>query len=108
MKKLKLDLDSLSVESFTAGGGPGARGTIQGRDYTEYTCGTCTVYQQTEPASCGPACQTAAMDGCAYPSTSCGPTETYDQASCHCLYAPTDIRLCGCGGTDDPSGGAQC
>lgn len=28
MRKLKLEIEQLQVESFTAGGGPGARGTV--------------------------------------------------------------------------------
>jgi hypothetical protein len=47
MKKLMLDLDALSVDSFTTGDGAGERGTVRGHDtrFTEF-CNTrsCGVY----------------------------------------------------------------
>ena len=43
MSKLRLDMESLKVESFTADPGPGKSGTVHGRDAT----GMQTCYLQT-------------------------------------------------------------
>lgn len=45
MRKLRLDLDELAVESFsTLAQGKASRGTVRGRaDTEEYTCGGCTI-----------------------------------------------------------------
>jgi hypothetical protein len=58
MKKLMLDLDALSVDSFATGDEAAARGTVRGHDtrYTEF-CGTRTCGY---PTYCG--CQVAAED----------------------------------------------
>jgi hypothetical protein len=104
MSKLRLKVDDLAVESFATGDAGELQGTVKGRmDYTPIQPGACPPYQNTDPASCN--CPTEYR--CAYPSTSCGETETYDAYTCRCLYPPTDWHLCGCGGTDD-SGGAMC
>ena len=109
--KFKLNPEALEVTSFATDQVSGV-GTVWAHDSTNtniaYTCGNCGTafcggYGNTDAGSCN--CPTD--NRCAYPSTSCGPTETYDQQSCHCLYPPTDWHLCGCGGTDD-SGGAMC
>lgn len=48
MKKIKLDLDALSVETFSVEAAPPARGTVAGHADTEdVTCGTCRGF------SCG-------------------------------------------------------
>jgi len=55
MKKLTLELDALSVDSFVAGDAAEGRGTVRGHDtrYTEF-CGTRTCGY---PTYCG--CQVA-------------------------------------------------
>jgi hypothetical protein len=39
MKKLKLDLDSLDVQSFASASTAGGRGTVRGNDVTSLDCG---------------------------------------------------------------------
>lgn len=72
MKKLKLNLDKLNVDSFE----PGARtsrsgGTVYGHDYTDvFLCtssgGGGTMLDDSCGATCGGVCgpQTKAMHGC--------------------------------------------
>lgn len=108
MRKVKLNLDNLRVDTFaTTADGASPGGTVHGRDGTEMTVcvGLCGGYGQTEVASC--ACPTD--DNCVYPTAayhSCEPGQTYDQHSCRCLYVDTDARMCctaaGC------SGGGMC
>jgi len=69
MKKIRLEISNLSVESFTTHSQPGVRGTIDGHF-------------------------TAARDGCQYPTPSCEPGQTYGEFSCWCLYGRTDERIC--------------
>jgi hypothetical protein len=81
MRKLKLDLASLQVESFDADGGGDGRGTVRGHGNTEtdnsrqcvYTEGQCTWYpvwycatdKIAFPTRCG-------GDGCEYdPTNTC-------------------------------------
>ncbi len=51
MKKLRLDIDTLVVESFAPSSRAAALGTVKGHDYTEATCPTenadftCSLYQ---------------------------------------------------------------
>jgi hypothetical protein len=48
MRKLKLVLDSLAVDSFqTVAKADGARGTVQGRAATAFTCGQKPSYNNT-------------------------------------------------------------
>jgi len=57
MKKLKLDLDTLPVESFeTAAVHPGARGTVRGRDAAR------AFTQAQGTASCPPFCHVTVID----------------------------------------------
>lgn len=83
MKKLKLTIDALNVESFpTSTAADDPRGTVHGH-----------ISQ--------------VRDGCAYPSTSCADTKTYGEATCFCLYPNTDVRRC-CSEVDYCSGGGLC
>ena len=57
MKKMKLDLDQLTVESFSPAADPQAqRGTVHGRiesaDCTGITCETCDACTYNGDASC--------------------------------------------------------
>jgi hypothetical protein len=38
MRKIKLDLDALRIDSFATGGGAAERGTVHGRAVTEFVC----------------------------------------------------------------------
>jgi len=76
MKKIRLDLDELSVETFSAEAGPPpCRGTVAANEDTEYTCQntpkTCydfnsgcwclpDYYTDAADNTCGQSCQ----DGC--------------------------------------------
>ncbi len=84
MRKLKLNVEKLQVESFAPEEETEKRGTV--------------VAHASQP-----------RDGCVYPTAvyhSCEPTETYGEYSCYCLYPNTDARMCcteqGC------SGGGMC
>jgi hypothetical protein len=80
MKKMKLELEQLAVDSFSAEGPRDRRGTV----YAEST----------------------RVGSCQYPSRSCAPGETEGEFSCYCMYHNTDERVCcsdaGC------SGGGMC
>ena len=62
MKKLKLNVDALRVESFDAGTGVPARGTVDAHDGSVYTY---DYYQQTcGGLSCQVACRTRYQNTC--------------------------------------------
>jgi hypothetical protein len=42
MRKLKLEVDALEVQTFVTSGRDSERGTVQGNDYSEYTCPACS------------------------------------------------------------------
>jgi hypothetical protein len=69
MKKIKLEVDNLSVESFATEREPAPRGTVDGHF-------------------------TAVRDGCQYPTPSCEPGQTYGEFTCFCLYGRTDEHIC--------------
>ncbi|MBV9109420.1 MAG: hypothetical protein JO306_08450 [Gemmatimonadetes bacterium] len=75
MKKLKLEIEELQVETFGTGSGEG-RGTVRGRGYTDL-CGT-------EPFD-------DSINYCGSAATACG------QFSC--AYTCGNTCSCGCGGT---------
>ena len=97
MKKIRLEINELSVESFTTQLPPAERGTVDGHF-------------------------TAVRDRCQYPTPSCEPGQTYGEFSCFCLYGPTDEHICcqsdihctntcQCGGTGSTCGstcGSSC
>lgn len=71
MRKIRLELDALRVETFDTGAGPGERGTVHGRHHTfEVGCGDpfedsidyCPV--PTAQASCGYTCGNTCSCGC--------------------------------------------
>lgn len=71
MRKLKLDLDELLVESFTTTDAESeARGTVYGREAT----GLCTQVSCVD--SCGPSCMCSQDPTCEYACTqvTCGYT----------------------------------
>jgi hypothetical protein len=84
MRKVKLNVESLHVESFTPAEEQPQRGTVVGH-------------------------VSRVHDGCVYPTAvyhSCQPGVTYGEFTCFCLYPDTDARMCcsdqGC------SGGGMC
>lgn len=89
MKKIRLELETLTVESFYLAEEGSPRGTVLGRSATDFDC------VPTDPR----------YGGCVYPTAahhSCQPGETVDQYTCNCLYPETDARMCctgeGCSG----------
>jgi hypothetical protein len=76
MKKLKLEIDELRVESFDAGSGDG-RGTVAGRNWTADSCDACAPVPIDDSVNyCGT--QPVATCGATYCAT-CGAT-----CSCGC------------------------
>lgn len=96
-KKIKLDLDHLSVESFsTSPDGSRGSGTVEGYQ-TQYndTCGTvgqCGGGTVTNYLSCG--CPTEGCTG--YPTwyNECNETVTYGENTCYCDVPMTDAQYC--------------
>lgn len=90
MKKLSLDLDDLSVESFdTSVSDADLRGTVQGHATWQYN--GCTAAQPCNPSSSPDYTEDHTCDdvSCAYScGISCGGT-CYD--SCHC---PSQVNTC--------------
>ena len=83
MKKLRLELDDLRVDTFRTGVVRMGARTVRGHAYT-------------------------AIGYCQYPSTSCPPGETGSGYSCYCMYPNTSEQVC----CSDPergcSGGGMC
>jgi hypothetical protein len=84
MRKVKLNVEKLHVESFTTDHETEKRGTVHGH-------------------------ASQVGQGCVYPTAvyhSCEPGVTYGENTCYCLYPNTDVRICctvqGC------SGGGMC
>jgi hypothetical protein len=89
MKKLRLEVEGLRVETFqTAAPAPASR-TVRGHEAVG-TYGTTDICF------------------CAYPSTSCAPGETGSGASCYCMYARTGEQVCCSDPNRGCSGGAMC
>jgi hypothetical protein len=91
MRKLKLSLDTLQVESFHATVNESARGTVPGHGWTEYadeSCfGTC-VGNCTRDGSCNNTCNASCYGTCAGTCVTCANT-------CDCP-PNTDYTACGC------------
>ncbi|HEU0012348.1 MAG TPA: hypothetical protein VFQ45_01620 [Longimicrobium sp.] len=98
MKKMRLDLDTLSVESFDTVETPAERGTVHGHippdTYARYCSdGTTCVdscFECTDYASCLGTCNATECGTCA---TNCG--TCYD-ASCGYTYCGTCDPYCCC------------
>jgi hypothetical protein len=87
MRKLKLSLEALEVDSFHADPLQPARGTVMGRDFTEYADESCF---ESCNGTCGGGCggsYQASCNGTCY--ASCGGT-------CNCTVGCTDYTACGC------------
>ena len=107
MKKMKLELDSLEIDTFsTESGQRPSLGTVLARANTTAVTvcvGLCGGYGQTQVAGCGG----PTSERCIYPTNSCMETQTYDENTCHCLYPYSDVRVC-CDGTLAGAPGAMC
>jgi hypothetical protein len=68
MRKLKLRMDDLRVDSFDTARAPGAAGTVRGHDGTAEGGGSRTV---CEVATCETNCFNTCYDGCTYADTGC-------------------------------------
>lgn len=92
MRKLKLSLDKLQVDSFHATNPEGLRGTVPAHGWTEYadeSCfGTCES-NCTRDGSCAGSCGASCYGTC---YASCGGT---CWNSCNCP-PNTDYTACGC------------
>jgi len=78
MRKLKLDLDQLAVDSFGTEAPERKSGTIFGEQctcYTQCTCPGCPTCDATCNGSCGATCNASCNGTCDY---SCGGTCGYD------------------------------
>ena len=96
MRKLKLSLDALQVESFQPAGPEARRGTVPGHAGTYYydescfeSCnGGCTVY-----ASCGGGCGSYSCPGTCYDTCNCVPTE-YTRCDCQTWETCPGAGIC--------------
>ena len=124
MKKLKLDMDDLRVESFHTAGAPTLkRGTVRGhatlRHCTEFVdctidfgCGTvgCGTGDCTNVASCNGTCDASCNGSCASCAATCGNScgGTCDATCASCAYSCYETNCCvsiqasACGGIQCP------
>ncbi len=100
MKKLNLNLDELTVESFETGPDKQkTRGTVKGNYVSHCNPPVCDT-DQTYDLSCR--CDTDVSD-CGTCNTDCGTCNT-DCGSCYtdCGTCPTEVNTCNICPTDDP------
>lgn len=88
MRKLKLSLEDLQVDSFHATSAASARGTVPGHNWTQYADESCF---ESCNGSCNHTCPASCYGGCGSGAT-CGGT---CGASCGCPPG-TDYTACGC------------
>jgi hypothetical protein len=93
MRKLKLSLDELQVDSFHATGSGAERGTVPGHSWTQHadeSCfGTCDGGCTRDWGSCN--------GGCGSGGASCNGTCINScNGSCNCSAACTGYTDCGC------------
>jgi hypothetical protein len=88
MRKLKLSLEDLQVDSFNVTPDASARGTVPGHNWTEYADESCF---ESCNGSCNQTCPLSCYGGCGS-GASCGGT---CGASCGCP-PNTDDTACGC------------
>jgi hypothetical protein len=107
MKKLKLELDNLAVESFDTTATHKSRGTVIGEQCTCYTyCNTCPGCPTCD-ATCAYTCDDATCPQCPTCAASCNGTcdDTCGGNSyCYCFtdYESCRVRLCGGNSYDYP------
>ena len=104
MKKMRLDLNALAVESFEAGAPEAIRGTVHGRTGESCTCPSgCGYCLDTDPnqqggggtyvAPCGATCS-CQPNTCYY---SCYVTQCAGHPTCYTCNATCDRQTDGCG-----------
>jgi hypothetical protein len=98
MRKLKLSLDALQVDSFTASADEAERGTVPGHSFTQYadescfeSCnGGCTAY-----GSCGAGCGSgASCGGSCWNSCTCPPNTDYTACGCETWETCPNATVC--------------
>jgi len=98
MRKIRLELDALRVETFDTGAGTWNRGTVHGRNDTfEIGCGELPPPEDSVNV-CPTGAATCSQFTCAY-TCGCGGggTRTYEGWTCTCPYTEPetgDINLC--------------
>jgi hypothetical protein len=101
MRKLKLSLDELQVDSFHADPMGTARGTVMGRYFTEYadescfeSCnGTCGGGCGSYPASCNGTCY-ASCSGTCNATCTCPPNTDYTACGCETWETCPGATVC--------------
>lgn len=96
MKKVKLDVDSLAVESFETGGDGQARGTVQGRGISnercnsDVSCADTCYFLSCNPSDCGKCVDT--YDGTCdiYCTASAGTSCNEPCQTCMASYCPSN------------------
>jgi len=113
MKKLRLDIETLVVESFASSSRPASLGTVKGHDYTELSCnfdqcgGTQPGACETNVLGCGGggsyfACTENAAYTCNLYQTCRQPCGFSDATNCHyCTENQTGVSYC-------PDGETRC
>jgi hypothetical protein len=101
MRKIRLELDALQVETFDTGAGTLNRGTIHGRNHTfEIDCGDPPPEDSVYVCPVPTAAATCNQLTCAYTcgnTCSCGCTRTYGGWTCTCPDPEPetwDINVC--------------
>lgn len=94
MKKIRLQLDALAVESFETTAAEKAKGTVFGEEcscLTDCTCPGCPTCDNTCPLSCNGTCNEFTCGG----DDTCldSPCQTYPNQTCGC----TDGKYAVCG-----------
>ena len=96
MKKMKLDLDELTVDSFdTSSAGPRA-GTVFGEQctcYTNCTCPGCPTCAQSCNGTCGDSCNGTCGDSC---YGTCAGQYSCDYTCDSCYYTQCANSCYGC------------
>ena len=83
MRKLKLELENLTVESFDTTTPAKPRGTVFGEQctcYTQCTCPGCPTCDNTCPQTCAYTCDDASCNG----SCGCMSDIKFTECSCTC------------------------
>jgi hypothetical protein len=102
MRKLRLDVDALVVESFDTDAAAAAFGTVRGNadaDVWKTSPNTC---EPIETCTCGEACvpPPPPSNTCPPPSNTCPPPWSYNDTCCMATYGPCTcepIETCSCG-----------
>src|SRR5687768_8312180 len=100
MRKIRLELDALQVETFDTGAGTWNRGTVHGRHHTfEIGCGEQPPEDSINVCPVPTAAQTCNQFTCDYTcgyTCSCGCTRTYEGWTCTCPHElqTVDVNVC--------------